>query len=107
MPTETAQAGTYRLVDDQDASALVPLSTRVSTPCMFRSAAPAGTGTAPLPLFCVDYAMPLDGLNRPTGGAATIAVRRYTPNTDAGEYEPVPDQAQPLARLLSAVPGIS
>lgn len=71
-----AEAGTYRLAYDQDTSALLPVSTRVSTAWTFRSAAPAGTGTARLPLLSVDYALPLDGENRPTGGAATFAVRQ-------------------------------
>lgn len=34
-------------------------------------------------------------------------VQRYALSTDAGEYKPVPDQAQPLAWLLSTVPDIS
>lgn len=71
-----AAAGTYRLTYDLDASALLPVSTRVTTAWTFRSAAPAGTASAPLALLSVDYALPLDVANRPTGGVAGFMVRQ-------------------------------
>ncbi|WP_246158406.1 S8 family peptidase [Catellatospora sichuanensis] len=69
-------AATYRLTYDLDASALLPVSTRVTTAWTFRSAAPAGTESAPVALLSVDYALPLDVANRPTGGSARFTVRQ-------------------------------
>ncbi|MEU8001666.1 S8 family serine peptidase [Catellatospora sp. NPDC049111] len=71
-----AAAGTYRLTYDLDASALLPVSTRVTTAWTFRSTGPAGTGSAPVALLSVDYALPLDVANRPTGGVAAFKVRQ-------------------------------
>ncbi|GIG04798.1 S8 family serine peptidase [Catellatospora coxensis] len=71
-----AAAGAYRLTYDLDASVLLPVSTRVTTAWTFRSAGPAGTGSAPVALLSVDYALPLDVANRPTGGAAEFKVRQ-------------------------------
>ncbi|MEV4758122.1 S8 family serine peptidase [Micromonospora sp. NPDC049559] len=70
------QAGNYRLEYHLDASALQPVSTRVDTAWTFRSAGPAGTNRVAVPLLSVDYALPLDVANKPTGGAATFAVRQ-------------------------------
>jgi len=71
------QAGDYRLSYDLDASAVLPVSTRVSTSWTFRSAAPKGTGSIPLPLLSVDYALPLDTANHPTAsGTATFTVNQ-------------------------------
>lgn len=112
------QAGTYRLVYDQDASALVPVSTRVSTAWTFRSAAPAGTGTAPLPLLSVGYALPLDDENHPTGGTATFTVRQahgvaaqsitgfrlWTSLDDGATWQAVPVRAAGAGRFTADLP---
>ncbi|GIG02984.1 S8 family serine peptidase [Catellatospora citrea] len=71
-----AAAADYRLTYDLDAATMLPVSTKVSTAWTFRSAAPAGTGSAPLPLLSVDYALPLDTANRPAGGTAGFTVRQ-------------------------------
>ncbi len=70
------QAADYRLTYDVDASADLPVSTRVSTSWTFRSAGPKDTGSVPLPLLSVDYALPLDVANHPTAGQATFTVRQ-------------------------------
>ncbi|GAA0566608.1 S8 family serine peptidase [Paractinoplanes ferrugineus] len=70
-------AANYRLTFDVDASRAIPVSTRVSTSWTFRSAGPADTGTVALPLFAVDYQLPLDAANKPLPtGAATFSVRQ-------------------------------
>ncbi|MEV4410342.1 S8 family serine peptidase [Catellatospora sp. NPDC049609] len=69
-------AGRYRLTYDLDASAVFPVSTRVSTAWTFRSAGPAGTGRVPLALLAVDYALPLDRANHPTAGTGVFTVRQ-------------------------------
>ena len=67
----------FRLTYDVDATASLPVSTRTTTAWTFRSAAPAGTGSAPLPLLAVDYALPLDRANHPLPtGSATFTVRQ-------------------------------
>jgi len=71
-----APVATYRLTYDLDTSAILPVSTRVSTAWTFRSAAPAGTASAPLPLLSVDYALPLDAFNHPRNGPAEFAVHQ-------------------------------
>jgi subtilisin family serine protease len=74
IPRQTAD---YRLTYDIDTSAVLPVSTRVSTAWTFRSAGPNGTGGNPLPLLSVDYALPLDTANHPTAsGTATFTVRQ-------------------------------
>jgi subtilisin family serine protease len=70
------QAATYRLTYDQDASAALPVSTKVSTAWTFRSSAPSGTSNAPVPLLSVDYALPLDQNNHPTTGEAEFTVHQ-------------------------------
>ena len=71
------QAGDYRLTYDVDTSAVLPVSTRVTTSWTFRSAGPRGTGSSPLPLLSVDYALPLDTANHPVaGGTATFTIRQ-------------------------------
>ncbi|HCU50565.1 MAG TPA: hypothetical protein DGG94_12310 [Micromonosporaceae bacterium] len=69
-------AATYRLTYDLDASAILPVSTRVSTAWTFRSAAPKGTGSAPVALLSVDYALALDAANHPRDGRASFTVRQ-------------------------------
>ncbi|MFD0740810.1 S8 family serine peptidase [Phytohabitans flavus] len=71
-----ASPSSYRLTYDLDVSAVLPVSTRVNTAWTFRSAAPPGTGSAPLALLSVDYALPLGVTNHPAGGAAEFSVRQ-------------------------------
>ncbi|MFC3499565.1 S8 family serine peptidase [Micromonospora krabiensis] len=70
------QAADYRLTYDVDASLLLPVSSRTSTSWTFRSAGPEGTGSVPLPLLALDYVLPLDLANHPTGGTAEFTVRQ-------------------------------
>jgi subtilisin family serine protease len=76
------QAADYRLTYDLDASAVLPVSTKVSTGWTFRSAAPRGAAEGPVPLLSVDYALPLDAANHPTNGEAGFTVRQ-TPGAPA------------------------
>ncbi|SIM72233.1 S8 family serine peptidase [Micromonospora cremea] len=71
-----AKAADYRLTFDVDTSRILPFSTHVNTAWTFRSAGPAGTARSALPLLSVDYALPLDAANHPTGGPATFTVRQ-------------------------------
>lgn len=71
------QAADYRLTYDVDISADLPVSAEVSTSWTFRSAGPTGTGSVPLPLLSVDYALPLDAANHPiAAGTATFTVHQ-------------------------------
>jgi hypothetical protein len=74
--TVAKPAATYTLTYDQDVSAFLPFSTSTSTAWTFRSAGPDGTGSVPLALLSVDYAVPADIDNHPTGGAATFTVHQ-------------------------------
>ncbi|MBE1488342.1 S8 family serine peptidase [Plantactinospora soyae] len=75
--TVPSQAADYRLTYDIDTSAVLPVSTRVTTSWTFRSTGPSGTGRVPLPLLSVDYALPLDAANHPTAdGTATFTVHQ-------------------------------
>ncbi|MFG1893429.1 S8 family peptidase [Micromonospora zamorensis] len=74
--TVAQQMADYRLTLDVDTSLILPISTRVNTSWTFRSAGPDGTGSVPLPLLAVDYALPMDTLNHATGGTAELAVRQ-------------------------------
>ncbi|MER7890021.1 S8 family peptidase [Micromonospora sp. NPDC094482] len=74
--TVPQQAADYRLTLDVDTSLILPVSTRVSTSWTFRSAGPEGTGSVPLPLLAVDYALPMDSDNHTVGGSAEFAVRQ-------------------------------
>ncbi|MEV4630855.1 S8 family serine peptidase [Micromonospora sp. NPDC049523] len=74
--TVPSSAADYRLTFDVDTSLILPVSTRVSTAWTFRSAGPSGTRSVALPLLSVDYALPLDAANHPTGGAASFQVRQ-------------------------------
>ncbi len=73
MPQQLAD---YRLTLDVDTSLILPISTKVNTSWTFRSAGPDGTGSVPLPLLAVDYALPMDTNNHATGGTAELAVRQ-------------------------------
>jgi hypothetical protein len=76
FPVPRAAAG-YRLTYDVDASRILPVSGRSSTSWTFRSSGPRGTGSTPLPLLSVDYALPLDAGNHPLpSGEATFTVRQ-------------------------------
>ncbi|MCX5065588.1 S8 family peptidase [Micromonospora lupini] len=66
----------YRLTLDVDTSLILPISTKVTTSWTFRSAGPDGTGSVPLPLLAVDYALPMDHDNHTVGGTAELAVRQ-------------------------------
>ncbi|NYH41655.1 subtilisin family serine protease [Micromonospora jinlongensis] len=74
--TVAQQMADYRLTLDVDTSLILPISTRVNTSWTFRSAGPDGTGSVPLPLLAVDYALPMDTLNHATGGTAELTVRQ-------------------------------
>ncbi|MFK4244534.1 S8 family peptidase [Micromonospora chokoriensis] len=66
----------YRVTLDVDTSLILPISTKVNTSWTFRSAGPDGTGSVPLPLLAVDYALPMDHDNHPVDGTAELAVRQ-------------------------------
>ncbi|WP_433308664.1 S8 family peptidase [Micromonospora sp. CA-269861] len=66
----------YRVTLDVDTSLILPISTKVNTSWTFRSAGPDGTGSVPLPLLAVDYALPMDHNNHPVDGTAELAVRQ-------------------------------
>ncbi|MEU4402847.1 S8 family peptidase [Micromonospora orduensis] len=74
--TVPQQMADYRLDLDVETSLILPISTRVTTSWTFRSAGPDGTGSVPLPLLAVDYALPMDTGNHATGGTAELAVRQ-------------------------------
>ncbi|MBM0275669.1 hypothetical protein [Micromonospora tarensis] len=74
--TVPQQLADYRLTLDVDTSLILPISTRVNTSWTFRSAGPGGTGSVPLPLLAVDYALPMDTNNHATGGTAELTVRQ-------------------------------
>jgi subtilisin family serine protease len=74
--TVPEKAADYRLDFDVETSLILPISTRVSTSWTFRSAGPNDTSSVPLPLLSVDYALPLDAANHPTGGTADFGVRQ-------------------------------
>jgi hypothetical protein len=69
-----ARPANYTLTYQNDASAVLPVSVRTSTKWTFRSAAPSGQESAPLPLVTVDYDLALDLLGKPTGRPATFDV---------------------------------
>ncbi len=70
------EAADYRLTYAIDSSAELPVSTKVTTSWTFRSAGPKNTGSIPLPLLSVDYALPLDTANHPAAGLATFTVKQ-------------------------------
>ncbi|MFC7549746.1 S8 family serine peptidase [Plantactinospora sp. GCM10030261] len=76
--TVPQKAANYRLTYDLDASALLPVSSKVNTAWTFRSTGPTGTGTVPLSLLSVDYELPLDLNNKPSpvDRAATFRVHQ-------------------------------
>ncbi|MFG2245904.1 S8 family serine peptidase [Spirillospora sp. NPDC048823] len=66
----------YRLTYRNDASAILPVSTRTSTSWTFRSPAPRGNESVRVPLLTVDYDLGLDLRNQPTGKPAVLTVAR-------------------------------
>jgi subtilisin family serine protease len=66
--------GTFRLTYDLKTN--LPISSRVDTAWTFRSKAPRGTEAVRVPLLAVDYELPLDLANKPTGGDAAFLVRQ-------------------------------
>jgi subtilisin family serine protease len=68
------EEGTFRLTYDLKTS--LPISSRVDTAWTFRSKAPRGTEAVRVPLLAVDYELPLDLANKPTGGDAAFLVRQ-------------------------------
>ncbi len=77
-----ADSGTYRLTYQQTGQG--PYLHRSTTAWTFRSARPVGR--QPIPLLAVDYQLPLDTLNRPTGRTATFVVHQVT----GTEQQPIP-----------------
>jgi subtilisin family serine protease len=73
-----AEAGTYRLTYQQTGQG--PYPHHSSTAWTFRSARPVNpaVGRQPIPLLVVDYQLPLDTLNRPTGRTAAFVVHQVT-----------------------------
>jgi subtilisin family serine protease len=76
-----ADPGTYQLTYEQAGHVLY--EHRSTTTWTFRSARPAGDEPAPIPLLAVDFQLPLDTLNRPTGRAATFVVDQVPGTTDS------------------------
>jgi hypothetical protein len=66
------EAGTYRLVLDQEGRA--PYAHRSTTAWTFRSSAGGAEDAQRVPLLVVEYRLPLDTLNRPDGDTATLAI---------------------------------
>ena len=83
-----ASAGSYRLTYELDASAVQPVSTRVRTAWTFRSTGPSGVDSIPVSLLSVDYALPLDVMNRPAGSVAGFTVHQ-TPDVAPQEITSV------------------
>ncbi|MEU5994018.1 S8 family serine peptidase [Spirillospora sp. NPDC047418] len=74
--TVPSGAADYRLTYENDASAIMPVSTRTSTSWTFRSRTPRGRKSANLPLLLVDYDLNLDMHNQPAGEPAVFTVAR-------------------------------
>ncbi|MEH0981432.1 S8 family serine peptidase [Micromonospora sp. CPCC 205556] len=113
-----ATAGTYRLTYELDASAVLPVSTRVSTAWTFRSTGPSGTGRLPVPLLSVDYALPLTAANRPDGEMAAFTVHQargtdrqeitsfalWTSTDDGATWKPAQVRRDGTGRYTAPVP---
>jgi hypothetical protein len=74
--TVPAAPGTYRLKHDQHTQDVLPISTRVTTAWTFQSTGPRGDEAVPVSLFALDYQLPLDFANHPTGSDAAFTVRQ-------------------------------
>jgi hypothetical protein len=75
FPVPAAPA-TYKLVYTDNTSRALPVSTWTKTTWTFRSAAPAGSNAALIPLLLVDYTLPLGLDNHPDGSTAVFTVAR-------------------------------
>ncbi|SPT52209.1 S8 family peptidase [Actinomadura madurae] len=73
----------YRLTYENDASAILPVSTRTSTSWTFRSREPRGQKSENLPLLLVDYDLNLDLHNQPAGEPAVFTVARMAGSGEA------------------------
>ncbi|GGP97753.1 subtilisin family serine protease [Actinomadura coerulea] len=73
----------YRLAYENDASAILPVSTRTSTSWTFRSREPRGDRSVNLPLLLVDYDLNLDLRNQPSGEPAVFTVARMAGSGEA------------------------
>jgi hypothetical protein len=116
--TIPSQTGNYRLSYDLDASALLPVSTRVNTAWTFRSTGPADNSSVALPLLSVDYALPLDVQNHPAAGAATFTVRQshevatqkvtsfeaWTSTDDGASWQPTPARSTGSGTFAAQLP---
>ncbi|WP_141579392.1 S8 family serine peptidase [Actinomadura sp. WMMA1423] len=80
VPSKEAE---YRLTYENDASAVLPVSTRTSTSWTFRSREPRGHESAGLPLLLVDYDLNLDLRNQPSGEPAVLTVARMAGSGEA------------------------
>lgn len=113
-----SDARDFTLTYENDASAILPVSTRTSTSWTFRSRAPRGHGSARLPLLLVDYDLNFDLLNRPTGERAVFTVARMagaersevtglrlrTSTDDGGTWTPVDVEDLGGGRFAAALP---
>ncbi len=81
--TVPSGAADYRLTYENDASAVLPVSTRTSTSWTFRSRAARGNESANLPLLLVDYDLNLDMRNQPAGEHAVFTVARQVGSGEA------------------------
>ncbi|HEX7744618.1 MAG TPA: S8 family serine peptidase [Micromonosporaceae bacterium] len=113
-----ASAGSYRLTYELDASAVQPVSTRVSTAWTFRSTGPSGVDSIPVSLLSVDYALPLDVMNRPAGSVAGFTVHQtpdvapqeitsfklWTSVDDGGTWQPAAVRRDDSGRYTAPVP---
>jgi hypothetical protein len=70
------EPGNYRIVYEQSGDS--PYPHRSTTTWSFPSAGDPAAGTVRIPLLVVDYHLPLDVGNRPTGDTATLTVRQVT-----------------------------
>lgn len=81
--TVPSGAADYRLTYENDASAVLPVSTRTSTSWTFRSRATRGNESANLALLLVDYDLNLDMRNQPAGEPAVFTVARQAGSGEA------------------------
>ncbi|GAA5199318.1 S8 family serine peptidase [Rugosimonospora acidiphila] len=119
--TVPAAAGSYALTLNEDASSLMPVSTRSTTTWTFRSAGPSGDGSIPLPLLSVDYGLPMDANNHPTGSQATFSVSQasglstqditgmsvWTSTDDGTTWQPATVHRAAAARFAVTLPAAS
>jgi subtilisin family serine protease len=118
--TIPAEAATYRLTYDLGAGAVLPISTRVSTTWTFRSIGPGGTESVPVRLLSVDYALPLNDVNRPNGDEASFTVRQavgvppqrivafelWMSTDDGTSWRAVPAVARDADRFVATLPTV-